>query len=49
MNKLQPLALCYLVFDWWEVSTATQIRLDAGLLSVLPLKGLGCRCMRTAL
>jgi hypothetical protein len=29
--------VCYFVFDWWEVSTATQIRLDAGLLSVPPL------------
>jgi hypothetical protein len=31
------LFVCYFVFDWWEVSTATQIRLDAGLLSVPPL------------
>ena len=29
--------VCYFVFDWWGVSTATQIRLYAGLLSVLPL------------
>jgi hypothetical protein len=31
------LFVCYFVFDWWGVSTATQIRLDAGLLSVSPL------------
>ena len=41
--------VCYFVFDWWGVSTAAQIRLYAGLLSVLPLRGLGCRCTRTAL
>jgi hypothetical protein len=41
--------VCYLVFDWWGVSTATQIRLYTGLLSVLPLRGLGCHYMRTAL
>ena len=41
--------VCYFVFDWWGISTATQIRLYTGLLSVLPLRGLGCRCMRTAL
>ena len=29
--------VCYFVFDWWGVSTAIQIRLYAGLLSVLPL------------
>ena len=29
--------VCYFVFDWWGVSTATQIRLYAGLLSALPL------------
>jgi hypothetical protein len=29
--------VCYFVFDWWGVSTAPQIRLYAGLLSVLPL------------
>ena len=28
------LFVCYFVFDWWGVSTATQIRLYAGLLSV---------------
>ena len=41
--------VCYLVFDWWGVSMAIQIRLYTGLLSVLPLKALGCHCMRTAL
>ena len=30
--------VCYLVFDWWGVSMAIQIRLYTGLLSVLPLK-----------
>ena len=32
---------CFFVFDWWGVSTAIQIRLYAGLLSVLPLKVCG--------
>ena len=32
---------CFFVFDWWGVSTAIQIRLYAGLLSVLPLKMCG--------
>ena len=32
------LFVCYFVFDWWGVSTATQIRLYAGLLSALPLR-----------
>ena len=37
----RDLFVCYFVFDWWEVSTAIQIRLYAGLLSVLPLKVCG--------
>ena len=35
------LFVCYFVFDWWGVSTAIKIRLCAGLLSLLPLKGCG--------
>jgi hypothetical protein len=31
------LFVCYFVFDWWGVSSAIKIRLDAGLLSLLPL------------
>jgi len=41
--------VCYLVSDGWDVSTAIQIRLCTGLLSVLPLNVLGCHCMRTEL
>jgi hypothetical protein len=43
------LFVCYFVFDWWGVSMAIQIRLCAGLLSVLPLKRGMLFAMRTAL
>ena len=40
---------CFFVFDWWGVSTAIQIRLYAGLLSLLPQESVGCHCMCTEL
>ena len=40
-SSIAILFVCYFVFDWWGVSTAIQIRLYAGLLSVLPLNVCG--------